>query len=103
MWLRCSRRTWFSLVGHLGAEPQVRSSFREFLQLHLQLRVAPHSSIPRIRTDVGGGQAIVRTRRSKVGAETCIPSEGARRSLTSALVAKPSATRASRRRLVMRA
>jgi hypothetical protein len=31
----------------LRAEPQVKSSFREVLQLHIQLRVAPQSSIPR--------------------------------------------------------
>jgi len=56
-----------------------------------------------MRTDVGGGQATARRRRRSVGAEISIPSDGASRSLTSALVAKPSATSASRRRLVMRA
>jgi len=30
----------------LEAEPQVKSSFREFLQLHMQLRVAPQSPNP---------------------------------------------------------
>ena len=85
-----------------GAEPQVRASFREFLQLHMQLRVAPQSSTSRMRTDCGGGQAATRRRRSSVGAETSIPSEGANRSLTSALVARPRETSASRRRLVMR-
>jgi len=40
---------------------------------------------------------------SLVGAETIIPSFGANRSLTWALVAKPRATRASRKRLVLRA
>src|SRR5215471_17464174 len=87
----------------LRAEPQVRASFRESLQLHMQLRVAPQSSTPRIRTDFGGGQATTRRRRRSVGAEMSIPSEGASRSLTSALVARPRATNASRRRLVMRA
>jgi hypothetical protein len=38
----------------LRAEPQVRASFREFLQLHMQLRVAPQSSIPKMDTDAGG-------------------------------------------------
>ena len=52
---------------------------------------------------MAGGHATVRKRRRRVGAETLIPSEGATRSLTSALVANPSATRASRSRLVMRA
>ena len=31
----------------LEAEFQVKSSFREFLQLHMQLRVAPKSSVPK--------------------------------------------------------
>ncbi len=75
----------------LGAEPQVRSSSRESLQLYMRLRVAPQSSTPRMRTDVGGGHATARRRRRSVGAETSIPSDGATRSLTSALVAKPSA------------
>src|SRR5438270_577505 len=56
-----------------------------------------------MRTDGGGGQATSRRRRRRVEAETSIPSAGASRSLTSALVAKPSATSASRRRLVLRA
>ena len=61
------------------------------------------SSIPRMRTDVGGGQSAARKRRSSVGAEIIIPSEGASRSLTWALLARPSAISASRSRLVMRA
>src|SRR5258708_34893494 len=56
-----------------------------------------------MRTDTGGGQTTARNRRSSVGAEIIIPSEGASRSLTWALVAKPSAISASRNRLVIRA
>src|SRR5713226_2665906 len=56
-----------------------------------------------MRTDFGDGHATARRRRRSVGAETLIPSDGASRSLTWALVAKPSATSASRSRLVIRA
>src|SRR5436305_14731454 len=56
-----------------------------------------------MRTDFGGGHATARRRRRSVGAETSIPSDGASRLLTWVLVAKPSAVRASRSRLVMRA
>ena len=58
----------------LRAEPQVRSSFRESLQLYMQLRVALQSSMPKIRTDEGAGQQRVRMRRRSVGPDTCIPS-----------------------------
>src|SRR5438876_7938812 len=56
-----------------------------------------------MRTEIGGEQATVRRWCSKAGAETFIPSDGASRSLSWALVARPRASSASRRRLVMRA
>src|SRR6266568_5999948 len=59
--------------------------------------------MPRMRTEVGDAQETVRRERSRVGALTCRPSLGASRVQTSALVANPSATRASRKRLVIRA
>jgi hypothetical protein len=49
----------------LRAEPQVKSSFREFLQLHMRLRVAPKSSSPTMRGVVTkGGTLRCMSRRS---------------------------------------
>src|SRR5260370_16840937 len=61
------------------------------------------SSMPRMRTEDGSGQARVRIFRKSVGPETCIPSLGASRSPSSPQVANPSVWRVSESRLVMRA
>ncbi len=50
----------------LGAEPQVRSSFREFLQLHMRLRVAHQSSTPRMRGVGAAGTGDWRSKRKSV-------------------------------------
>jgi hypothetical protein len=57
----------------LRAEPQVRSSFREFLQLHMQLRVAPHSSTPKTLIGGGVGKGLERRKRKTVEALHAIP------------------------------
>ncbi len=50
----------------LGAEPQVRSSFRESLQLYMQLRVALQSSTPTTRGDETVGSWVCLTNRKMV-------------------------------------
>src|SRR5262245_31397052 len=76
----------------LEAEFQVKSSFREFLQLHMQLRVAPKSSIPTCLTKPAAsvGKAMIR-RRSVVG-EVGRASRWESRVPTSPQVAVPTAS-----------
>src|SRR5258708_21470020 len=50
----------------LGAEPQVRSSFRESLQLYMQLRVALLSSTPTTCGDETVGSCVCLTNRKMV-------------------------------------
>jgi hypothetical protein len=86
----------------LGAEPQVRSSFREVLQLHMQLRVAPQSSSPTTHTFPIGGVGTRCSERNRVVAEIGIPRRQARRAPPSPLRANPMVWRASRKRVVSR-
>jgi hypothetical protein len=72
----------------LEAELQVRASFRESLQLHMQLRVAQKSSMPRATTEpAGGGSSMMR--RNTVIPELAIPKRAARRAPRLPLVDRP--------------
>jgi hypothetical protein len=84
----------------LEAELQVRASFPESLQLHMQLRVAQKSSLPSSCTGPGvtSGSAMIR-RRSVVG-EVGSLSFAASRVPPSPQVAKPIAWSASMSRVV---
>ncbi len=87
----------------LRAESQVRSSFRESLQLYMRPHVAHQSSIPSTRTGLDEGDGMARRQRSKVGGLTCIPSLLASRAPTSPPVASPIVCSISRKRFVIRA
>ena len=87
----------------LRAEPQVRSSFRESLQLYMQLRVALQSSIPRTETAPTGGVNNAISRRKMVVGETHMPRCSASRAPTSPLAARPIASIHWRNLFVMRA
>src|SRR5260370_39593695 len=63
----------------LKAELQVRSSFRESLQLHMQLRVAQKSSMPTNTTEALAASGTSIMRRKVVLREVSIPKQSANR------------------------
>ena len=86
----------------LRAEPQVRSSFRESLQLYMQLRVALQSSTPITCTFPASGRGTRKRGQSRLASEIPIPSLSLSCSPPLPHIANPMSCTDVRKRLVRR-